>query len=437
MGQDEVRGTVESAVPFETVIADYRAAFDRLARRMSRNAEDAEDLLQETLLDAYRSYPSFRSGTSFYSWVARIMMNNQLDRRRRKRHPVISLDYASADPDSETLEFPDDSANPERALFADQLDPNLIEALGQLQPHHRECVRLVDLEGATYEEAAAQQECPIGTIRSRLHRAHAAMQRMLGALVGEKREPETAGRSSRRELLRFGALAAASATVVTFTPEEADAERRVPEQVSVVCAGQAPPESSFRRALSFQDDGKPVLDISVLESSRSPAAPKSLEKTATETVILTEDDALSIDELNRLARRVRAGEAGLVSIGHLASLSAVLGEECGWRENRRSAAASVTVLAPRHPLAEGVEPFFLPTSPRASSAFTGPRPSIALLGGPPTESGERGWGGLAWQIGKGRVFYLDSSPDPLLYSQESAARLLRNAARWVAWRSSG
>src|SRR5690242_9033893 len=135
MGQDDFTERFEPAIPFESLISDYRAAFVRLARRMTRNAEDAEDLLQETLLDAYRS---FRSGTSFYSWVARIMMNNQLDRRRRKRHPVISLDHASADPECESLELPDDSANPERALFADQLDPNLIEALGQLQPHHRE-----------------------------------------------------------------------------------------------------------------------------------------------------------------------------------------------------------------------------------------------------------------------------------------------------------
>jgi trehalose utilization protein len=133
---------------------------------------------------------------------------------------------------------------------------------------------------------------------------------------------------------------------------------------------------------------------------------------------------------------VRAGEAGLVSIGHLASITAVLGEECSWREERERVASSVTVLAPRHPLAEGVDAFAFPTTPRAASAFVGPRPTVALLGGPATESGERGWGGLAWQIGRGRVFYLDAAPDPLLYSQESSARLLRNAARWVAWHAS-
>jgi RNA polymerase sigma-70 factor (ECF subfamily) len=437
MGQDELTERVEPTVPFEALIADYRAAFERLARRMARNAEDAEDLLQETLLDAYRSYPSFRSGTSFYSWVARIMMNNQLDRRRRKRHPVISLDHASADRDSEALELPDDTSNPERALFADQLDPNLVEALGQLQPHHRECVRLVDLEGATYEEAAAQQECPIGTIRSRLHRAHAAMQRLLGALVGGGRDHEPAGRSSRRELLRIGALAAASATVVTFTPEEAEAEqRRVPERVSVHCVRQPPPESTFRRALSFQDDGKPILDLSLLELNRGGAFEKT-EKRVAETVIVMEDDTLSSEELTRLARRVRSGEAGLMSIGHLASVGAVLGEECGWSRQREATGSTVSVLAPRHPLAEGVEPFLFPSSPRSSSAFLGPRPTVALLGGPPLTDGERGWSALAWEVGRGRVFYLDASPDPSLYTQESAARLLRNAARWVAWRPSG
>jgi RNA polymerase sigma-70 factor, ECF subfamily len=436
MGQEELTARSEPAIPFEILIADYRAAFERLARRMTRNAEDAEDLLQETLLDAYRSYPSFRRGTSFYSWIARIMMNNQLDRRRRKRHPVISLDHASTDPECESLELPDDTSNPERALFADQLDPNLIEVLGQLQPHHRECVRLVDIEGATYEEAAAQQSCPIGTIRSRLHRAHAAMQRMMGALVGAGgSDRERLGRSSRRELLRIGAIAAASATVVTFTPEEADAERRAPVRVSVRCISQPPPESSFRRALTFQDDGKPVLTVSMAEPSRNSEVVDQPEEPA-ETVVVMEGDSLTDLELAHLARRVRAGEAGVVSIGHLGVVSAVLGEECAWHGERARATAPVRILAPRHPLAEGVGPFVFPCTPRNSKAFVGPQPTVALVGGQVLDSSERGWGALAWEAGRGRVFYLDASPHPSLYSQESSARLLRNAVRWVAWRAS-
>jgi RNA polymerase sigma-70 factor (ECF subfamily) len=438
MEQEELTVRSEPAVPFEVLIGDYRAAFERLARRMTRNTEDAEDLLQETLVDAYRSYPSFRSGTSFYSWVARIMMNNQLDRRRRKRHPVISLDHASADSESESLEFPDDTTNPERALFADQLDPNLVEALGQLQPHHRECVRLVDLEGATYEEAAANQDCPIGTIRSRLHRAHAAMQRLLGALVsgGSGREHEAPGRSSRRDLLRIGAIAAASATVVTFTPDDAEAEKRAPEHVTVCCIDQPPPDSSLRRALTFQDDGKPVLDVALFTAGRAANTASSPAPAATvETVFIAEGEALTREETTRLAHRIRTGEAGLVSVGNLNVVSAVLGEECAWRIPREPRESTVQALAPRHPLAEGVGPFVFPTTPRPSAAFVGPRPTVAALGGPALENGERGWAGMAWQVGRGRVFYLDAAPDPSLYSQENAARLLRNAARWVAWRT--
>src|SRR4051794_27714840 len=104
----------ERGQAFETLVKSHRPAFERLARRLARDSEDAEDLLQETLVDAFRAYKTFRADSHFYSWVARIMTNNHLDRVRRKQHPVISLDHAGSEEGAETVELPDERANPER-----------------------------------------------------------------------------------------------------------------------------------------------------------------------------------------------------------------------------------------------------------------------------------------------------------------------------------
>src|SRR5688572_524558 len=92
---------------YEELVKSHRAAFERLARRLARDPEDAEDLLQETLVDAFRAFRNYRAGTHFYSWVARIMTNNHLDRVRRRRHLVVSLDQPTQDGEQAALDLPD------------------------------------------------------------------------------------------------------------------------------------------------------------------------------------------------------------------------------------------------------------------------------------------------------------------------------------------
>src|SRR5579864_2077973 len=95
---------------YEALVAGHRRAFERLARRLARDAEDADDLLQETLIDAYRGFARYRPDTHFYSWVARIMTNNYLDRLRRKHHPMVSLDQAGTTGAAGALDLPDEAA---------------------------------------------------------------------------------------------------------------------------------------------------------------------------------------------------------------------------------------------------------------------------------------------------------------------------------------
>lgn len=164
---------------YEALVLAHRPALERLSRRLARNRDDAEDLLQESLLEAYRSFPRFRAGSQFYNWFARIMTNNQLDRVRRAREVVYSLDHCGWDDEAGPIEIPDERSNPEHLLMKDELDAPFRYALERLDANQRATVLLCDLEGATYEEAAQRANCPIGTIRSRLHRAHKSMERSL------------------------------------------------------------------------------------------------------------------------------------------------------------------------------------------------------------------------------------------------------------------
>ena len=140
----------------------------RVARSLTRNAADAEDLVQDTLLRAYRAIERF-DGEYPRAWLLTILRNTHINRNRRRRPELLrdpDLQLDRAEPDPEVAE----ALRPDR--FVDlEFDHALTEALDGLSDAHREVVDLVDLDGLSYAEAAEAIGVPIGTIMSRLHRA--------------------------------------------------------------------------------------------------------------------------------------------------------------------------------------------------------------------------------------------------------------------------
>jgi len=151
------------------------ALVDRLyaaAIRLTRNEADAQDLVQDTYLRAFRSAAQFEAGTNLRGWMFTILHNTFLNQRRdRGRNPV--------DADSEAVEqAPDDrqaAGNPEELLLRGTLDADLQAALDNLQPAYREAVWLRDVEQFTYEEIAGIVGVPIGTVMSRISRGRRAL----------------------------------------------------------------------------------------------------------------------------------------------------------------------------------------------------------------------------------------------------------------------
>ena len=159
------------------------------ALRMTRNPQDAEDLVQETYLKAYKNFDSFTPGTNLKAWLYRIMTNTYINtyRKKQRRPLVTSADdvtdsqlYTSSSHDSTGLE----SAEVE-ALKA-MPNSKISEALNALNEDYRMVVYYADVEGLAYKEIAEVLDIPMGTVMSRLHRGRKQLRGMLKDVARER-----------------------------------------------------------------------------------------------------------------------------------------------------------------------------------------------------------------------------------------------------------
>lgn len=166
---------------FEELLQQHLRRIYRVAYRLTGNPDDAEDLAQEAIVEAFRAFDRYQPGTYFDRWLYRIMTRTYIDLvRRRSRRPEVSLDApVSADGDPLVMLVGDDRDDPQRLTETRDLDGTIQAALDRLPPEFRTVVVLADAEGLSYDEVAAAMGCPIGTVRSRLHRAREMLRHAL------------------------------------------------------------------------------------------------------------------------------------------------------------------------------------------------------------------------------------------------------------------
>jgi RNA polymerase sigma-70 factor (ECF subfamily) len=145
-----------------------------MALQLTRNASDAEDLMQETIVKAWKGYDSYIPGRPFLNWLLRIMQRAYLDSLRRenpirKAESLNSL-VSPSDGEVQELPIPDSAPNPEQEVIADEFRSELHAALKELPEVYRTAIVMCDLEGLSYSEIADVQRTTIGTVRSRIHR---------------------------------------------------------------------------------------------------------------------------------------------------------------------------------------------------------------------------------------------------------------------------
>ncbi len=161
----------------------------RTALRMTHDHAVAEDIVQETCLKAYANFARYRHDTNFKAWLFRILANLCIDHiRRNAAISMVPIDVAPAE--GEGFQSSDRCAdNPEVQAMRSDTQQALIDALATLAPEPRAVVVLILIEGMSYDEAAESLDLPIGTVRSKLHRARKHLQRKLD-LTLERRAKE-------------------------------------------------------------------------------------------------------------------------------------------------------------------------------------------------------------------------------------------------------
>lgn len=134
------------------------------------STQDAYDVAQDTFLLAWQNLATFRGDSAFYSWLFRIAHNAAVSFRRRNRRPVRSLDPNSEQPGDDPVD-PRLTLDPASGMVTDERRRIVQDALAELPEEYRTVLVLKELDGLRYEEIASLIGCPVGTVRSRIHRA--------------------------------------------------------------------------------------------------------------------------------------------------------------------------------------------------------------------------------------------------------------------------
>lgn len=162
----------EQRKQFEKEAIPHMDAIYNYAQRMCNDPDEAEDLVQETFLKAYRFFDKFEIGTNCKAWLFRILKNTFINKYRKDTKEPEKVDYGSIEEFYELIrDTNSNSINLEDTIFENVFDDEVSTALQRLPDEFRTVIILCDIEGMTYEEIAEFLDCPIGTVRSRLHRA--------------------------------------------------------------------------------------------------------------------------------------------------------------------------------------------------------------------------------------------------------------------------
>ena len=173
---------------------DQWGAFDELVDRhsgrlfgavqsMVRNSELAADLVQESFLRAWRGLPHFKGEAQFYTWLYRIARNLVISHMRRRAAGPTFVGRGTDLQCATELEPQRTEPEPAGPLMLNERRIRVIAGVKSLQPDFREIIVLYDLEAHSYEEVAEMLEIPLGTVRSRLHRARASLKEILERLL--------------------------------------------------------------------------------------------------------------------------------------------------------------------------------------------------------------------------------------------------------------
>src|SRR6266704_2770578 len=176
---------------FEAGVLSHLDSLYRTARRMTSNQQEAEDLVQETMLKAFRFAHTYQRGTNLRAWLFRILNTSAINRyRKQATHPTTTSLPEGEDfylyNRIKDLSGQELNIAAEEEVLSQYLDEDVYQALNDLPPNFRMAVVLADIEGLSYKEIAEALDIPIGTVMSRISRARRQLQRSLWQYAKER-----------------------------------------------------------------------------------------------------------------------------------------------------------------------------------------------------------------------------------------------------------
>lgn len=171
---------------FDLLVLKYQQKVANLVSRYIRDPSETLDVTQEAFIKAYRALPNFRGDSAFYTWLYRIAINTAKNFlvAQGRRPPGNDVDAETAEQLDIGIRLKE-HATPEHHLLENELADAVRRAIEELPEDLRTAITLRELEGLSYEEIAKAMDCPVGTVRSRIFRARAAIDSKIGPLLGD------------------------------------------------------------------------------------------------------------------------------------------------------------------------------------------------------------------------------------------------------------
>ena len=169
----------ERSREFERIALPLLPTIARVAAALTGGGPDADDLVQETFLRAYRHWHTFQPGTDCKSWLSTICRHAFAEQRRREARSTAVDDQELESLAAARAHVRARSSGVDDMFGRLDLGPAIAAAIARLEPHHRDVVRLADVDGFSYDEIAVMLDIPVGTVRSRLFRARRLLQEAL------------------------------------------------------------------------------------------------------------------------------------------------------------------------------------------------------------------------------------------------------------------
>lgn len=172
---------------FNEEIIPHLDALYNFGLRLTADPNDAEDLVQDTIVKAYRFFSSYEKGTNAKAWLFRILKNSYINNYRKRSKKPQEVDYDEVATFYETIRAErTETSDLEDKMFRELIDDDISKALDEIPEDFRTVVLLCDVEDFTYEEIANMLDVPIGTIRSRLHRGRNLLKAQLMEYAGKR-----------------------------------------------------------------------------------------------------------------------------------------------------------------------------------------------------------------------------------------------------------